>query len=1122
MLTKKQMETIFGYAEELHGSSEQTEKNEFSERMKPILASPESKHFLIRLMDVAFRSKNYNRVSNYVLNLLQTDPSSKGLFNSFEQLLIALYKGIGRFFPNISIPVMLGQIKKVTSPILFYVGDQKFNRHAQKREAEGIELNVNLIGEALIGEEEAAERIEAYKSLLRQDDVNYISIKISTIYSQINSLAFEHTIDTLVEKLEEIYDELLTIHEKTGEWKFVNLDMEEYRDLDLTIITFIRTLSKEKYKNLRAGIVLQAYLPDVFTELQKLKSFADERVAAGGAPIKIRVVKGANLEMEKTESSLEDWPLAPYSTKVETDANYKKILMQLLQKESLKSIHLGIASHNIFDLAFGLQMVKEHGLEEEVDFEMLEGMANQTVDELLKQKVQVLLYTPIVKHEDYNSAIAYLVRRLDEGTQEGNFLKEGFELKVGSEKWEEIKQQFVASVEIMDEVSNAQHRTQNRSLEEPQIQQAFHNVPNTDWNLKVNRLWLEEEKQKWVLENKLALENIPVVGGLAHNERQAIKIENWQGESSWQYNLANEADYRAFLDLESDWYTLSHEARADLLKKAAVEIERNRGKLIAVAVDELGKTFAEVDVEVSEAIDFANFYAESAKTWASEVAVGQNSGTNLILSPWNFPIAIPIGGVLASLAAGKRAILKPSTNAAATAYLTSLCLWAAGIPKDAFAFLPCEEQSLDIFLAEGRVFDAVILTGGTETAKFLLKRNPDLQLYAETGGKNSTIVSALSDREQAIKNVVQSAFGNAGQKCSATSLLILEAEVFDDPHFKKLLKDAAESRHYGNPWLYQTQTGPLAVPISDKLKHVLENTKDEQWLVKPTLSGQFMLKPGIKWGITTADYEYNNELFGPIVAVMRADNLAHAVKLVNGVEYGLTSGLESLDRREIDYWKAHIKAGNLYVNRSTTGAIVLRQPFGGIKASSFGFGMKAGGHNYVAQFMQLESPDRSAEDIEKSYRKWAEILFLQEIDYVKLRGQHNITRYLRPEKVSVLLDKETNTKEIEMVALACEILHIPTEFYCVGEAPECPFPITELDNWNDLAKTLNFENRLRALNRERLPKEFVSLCHEKALHIYGQKPSVFGRFELLNYLNEQSFSHNYHRYGNLLGEKEPN
>lgn len=1120
-ITDKDILQSINIAQELQETRKQSKANPFAERMGPIIDSPESKYFLIRLMDVAFRSSNYDRVSTFVVRLLNSTDSHRQLFNTYEKSMVRLFRMIGYKLPSVSVPLMLDQIRDVTSPILFFVGDKKFKEHSKRRKREGIQLNVNLIGEALIGEDEATDRIRQYCDLLSQPEVDYISIKISTIYSQISSIAHDYGVKILVEKLSYIYDTVLRIEQETGVTKFVNLDMEEYRDLSMTIDTFIQTLSLSKYKNLRAGIVLQAYLPDTYDEMLKLQAWAKERVANGGAPIKIRVVKGANLEMEKTEASLEEWPQAPYYEKIQADANFKKILLALLTPESAPAVNVGVASHNIFDLAFALNLVKKHKLRDYIDFEMLEGMGDATVKELRNNNVKVILYTPIVKEKDYTSAIAYLVRRLDEGTQEGNFLKEGFNLKAGTEKWEELKAQYLKSVDMIDSVHTSQHRTQNRATETYEPQTHFKNVPNTDWTLRANRQWIAEVRERWNKPKEIVGDVVRVVGELEDKKREIIDLTGWNGTQPWKYELADVDDYEQVINSSSEWYDYSVEKRVKLLRDAAVEIAKVRGDLIGVAITELGKTVVEVDVEVSEAIDFANYYAQSILTLTQDDQLElQDGGINLVLSPWNFPIAIPIGGALASLAAGKRVILKPSQNAAACSYLICQCLWRAGIPKSALAFLPADESTLDPFLSEGNVFDAVILTGGTATAKFLLNRNPRLNLYAETGGKNATIVTSLADRDQAIKNVVQSAFGNTGQKCSATSLLVLEKELFEDQHFRNLLKDAVQSKIKGNPWNFETQIGPLAVPVSDKLRTSIESTPEEQWLVKPVLEGTFMLSPGVKWGITKDDFEYQNELFGPIMSVMKADGLKDAIDLVNGVEYGLTSGIETLAREEMRYWLNNVEAGNLYANRSTTGAIVQRQPFGGMKASCFGLGMKAGGSNYVLQFANSKVKAVKVDTLEKDYRKWYRGFFSREIDYVKLRGQHNISRYLLPGRVMVLIDDATTDQDILKVDTICGIMRVKVEYYALEDRkiPASSQP-TVLESWNELEPAINHNVVVRALNYDRLDDEFLRLCHEKAVHVYGRKPSQCGRIEFLNYLTEQSMSINYHRYGNLLGEE---
>ena len=252
--------------------------------------------------------------------------------------------------------------------------------------------------------------------------------------------------------------------------------------------------------------------------------------------------------------------------------------------------------------------------------------------------------------------------------------------------------------------------------------------------------------------------------------------------------------------------------------------------------------------------------------------------------------------------------------------------------------------------------DVIILTGGNETAQSMLEAYPNLNLLAETGGKNATIVTAMADRDQAIKHVLHSAFSHAGQKCSATSLLLLEAEVFDNPRFRRNLRDAVESLEVGSVWELQVNVNPLIRPPEGNLQEALqEEAPGEEWLVPPVplADNPHLVTPAVKWNVQPGAPTHLTELFGPVLSVMRFEKLDEAIDLIHQTGYGLTSGIETLDEREQEHWQSRVRAGNLYVNRPTTGAIVLRQPFGGMGRSAFGPSIKAGGPNYVAQLMDF-------------------------------------------------------------------------------------------------------------------------------------------------------------------------
>ena len=342
-------------------------------------------------------------------------------------------------------------------------------------------------------------------------------------------------------------------------------------------------------------------------------------------------------------------------------------------------------------------------------------------------------------------------------------------------------------------------------------------------------------------------------------------------------------------------------------------------------------------------------------------------GVVVVAPPWNFPLSIPAGGVLAALAAGNGVILKPAPEAVLVGWHLAQALWDAGIPSEALAFLPCPDGDVGRGLITDPRVDAVILTGSVETARRFLAWRPALTLFAETSGKNAMIVTALADRDQAIRDLVRSAFGHDGQKCSAASLAICEAEVYEDEVFRRQLRDAAASLPVGDAWDPASRITPLTQPPGEALRRALTTLDEgEAWLLEPRRlgTGERLWSPGIKLGVRRASFFHRTECFGPVLGLMRAENLDEAIDLADDTPFGLTSGIQSLDDREVDRWVERIHAGNLYVNRPTTGAIVGRQPFGGWKASSVGPGAKAGGPNYVlqlARWRQVALPARDAE-----------------------------------------------------------------------------------------------------------------------------------------------------------------
>ncbi len=1152
---------------------------EFYIKMNKMLEKPEDKALLIELMDQCFRADSNDRIANQIIFLLEKHGMAH-FFTTQDRMLLWLFQNFGKFLPDLSVPMFVNQIREDTRTVVIKGEEKPFNEHLVKRKSEGTRVNVNLIGEVVLGEEEAEERIQKYLKALSNPNIDYISIKISTIYSQINALNFDNTVDVLVEKLTRIYEQAqkypYIAPDGTKSNKFINLDMEEYRDLDITVAVFKKTLEKPQFKDFYAGIVLQAYLPDSFNVQKDLTNWARNRVENGGAAIKVRLVKGANMEMEETEASQKHWEMVTYTDKTDTDSNYKRMARYALQKENTPYVHLGVASHNLFELAFSTVTAEANGVNEFHTLEMLEGMSEAARLAIKEISKEVILYAPTAAKEQFTNAIAYLVRRLDENTGPNNFIRYSFGLKVGTPDWNMQKELFIKSFEAEKTSFVGAKRQQNR-LEEKWDDFSnsaydhgeYHAEADTDFVLPKNHEWAQNIVKKWKFSKDTDHKVAPiVVAGVDitedRNVQEAIdKSQLKEGVLAGKFALANADDLKKAVDVakkdEDGWRAKTHKERHAILKQAAIKVRERRDDLIGIAAAEVGKVFTETDVEVSESVDFIEFYPHSVQYFEKYQNLEfSGKGVGVVVPPWNFPVAIPLGGIAATLAAGNTVIIKPASVAALTAYEMCKCFWDAGVSKNVLQFVPCPGALAGEHLISNRDVDFVILTGGEDTAYNMLETRPDLFLTAETGGKDATIVTNMADREQAVKNVCQSAFGNSGQKCSATSLLVLEDEVYEDKAFRKALIDTAKSMKVGSVWDFGSRIGTLANPVSGNLEKAINSLEvGEEWALKPMYAdnNEFMLKPAIKWGVKEGNFCHMNELFGPVLAVMRASNLAHAVDIVNSTGYGLTSGIESLDEREVEYWKANLKAGNLYVNRGTTGAIVLRQPFGGMGKSAIGAGRKVGIYNYITQFVDIKEksvpmPSKSYRneltsfisrckaisehkaDFEKleialqSYLENYETEFSLEKDYCVVRGEDNHFRYVPLEKVVIRVDSTDGLFDVISRILAARVAKVN---FTVSVNQNDVIK-TFLENAKELftmqdkiieekdvefAKTLKNYDRVIYSNINKVPEIIFEAAAKTVTFIVRQQPMMEGRLELLNYFAEQSVSHSYHRYGNI-------
>jgi len=1162
-----------------------------------MISHADDKATMVEMTDQAFRTHTPARVADQLTHLLDVQGVPR-FFSPLEQAMLRGFQSFGEYLPGVAVPLVKEKMRRETANVILPAELDLLAGHLRSRQQHGVQMNVNLLGEAILGEEEARRRIQQCIDALRLEELRCLSVKISTLSSQVSPLARRHTIAVVADRLEALYRTARSEINSSGagasggNGKFIYLDMEEYRDLHLTADVICETLDREGMDDIRAGIALQAYVPDSYGVMQRLIDWSGRRTQHGGTPLTIRLVKGANMEMERVEASLSGFPQAPYKSKRETDANYKKMLRVLLAAAARNEIHVGVASHNLFDVALAMIWAADTGLSDQVQIEMLEGMANHQRRAITARGAKMLLYAPTCRQDGFLNAIGYLIRRLDENTGPNNFLRHAYRLKPGSPEFQKLELDFRESLSLAETVSVLPRRQQDRRQPPPQPNAASHwtrfvNEGDTDWALPHNADWAESVLQQWKKKCDQTATRVPLfIGRDEQTWLAAHTCESFDpsrvGIVTCRYQKATLEQLQQAVVLAANdrprWRGTSPPHRHALLRTAAQQLRERRGDLLGTMAADAGKVVTESDPEISEAIDFCEFYPLSVMDWDRDARIKtEPRGVVAVITPWNFPLAIACGGIAAALAAGNTVILKPAAETVLTASLLCQAFWDAGVPRDALQMIPCDDAVAEEGLVRNPAVDTVVLTGGTATAKRMLRVRPNLHLLAETGGKNATIVTAMADRDLAIKHVLHSAFSHAGQKCSATSLLLLQDEVFQDPQFKVSLADAVESLSVGSAWELHTRVGPLIAPPHPALSRGLKTLEDDEtWLVAPEhiVENPNLYRPGVKWNIRAGGFTHTTELFGPVLGVMPFTRLEEAIEIVRRTGYGLTSGLESLDDREIELWRNTIRAGNLYINRSTTGAIVLRQPFGGVGLSAYGPGVKAGGPHYVQSLMRITDAESTAPvhddafsdtpDAEQTHGPLEQFLqwlseaqtrfligpgttselkravasqrlaveheFSREHDTFRLVGQDNIRRYRAIRSVTIRVQSQAELRDA-LVAIAAAVavgtqvtlslqhdLHVATRETLESTADHLPGWVDPLEESDDeLANRIRegHVNRLRWLRGYEAHSPVAVACAEQFVTSIAEPVLLEGRIECLRYLDEQSISHDYHRYGNL-------
>ena len=1187
--------------------------NPAAERLAGVLKDPNGLPFTIGFVDGVMRPESLAAAAS---NLQRVAPLVPDFLPWYLRAAVRTGGAVAPVLPAPVVPIARRVLREMVGHLVVDARPDKLGPALATIRESGARLNLNLLGEAVLGEKEARRRLDGIHDLVRRSDVDYVSVKVSAIVSHISMWAFDETVDAVVERLLPLY---LTA---ASDGTFLNLDMEEYRDLDLTIAVFTRILEDPRLTDLEAGIVLQAYLPDALPALRRLTAWAQERVDAGGARIKVRLVKGANLAMEHVDAVMHGWEQATHASKLDSDASYLRCLDEALRPEHTRAVRLGVAGHNLFDIAYAWLLAGERGVREAIEFEMLLGMAQGQVDAVAREVGHVLLYVPVVRPDEFDVAISYLVRRLEENASSDNFLSAVFELGTDEAMFARERDRFLASVarahdpSLPAEPNRRQDRTAVPEAAAPALTRpGAEDGDLTQAVLSIARAAARGEDEDdadepagfgddWVETAVFsARESGAAASGAVGFANAPDSDPALPANRAWSARILARVETSAAGDetiaaarvdseesLEEVVQSVRHAAegwgarpaaeRSAVLQAVARALESRRGELIEAAASETGKVFAEADVEVSEAVDFASYYAATAKELDRVPgAVFVPARLTVVTPPWNFPIAIPAGGVLAALAAGSGVVFKPAPQARRCAAVVAEAVWealdAAGIPRDVLALVDIDEGGLGRQLIAHERVDRVILTGSWETAALFRSWRPDLPLLAETSGKNAMIVMPSADLDLAASDLVKSAFGHAGQKCSAASLAILVGPVARSERFARQLVDATESLRVGPPSDPRSEVGPVIEPPQGKLAWALTTLDEgEHWLVEPRLVddapaeySERLWRPGIRTGVRPGSRMHLEEFFGPVMGVMHASSLAEAIDLQNAVAYGLTAGLYTQDPADLELWLDEVQAGNLYVNRGITGAIVQRQPFGGWKRSSVGAGTKAGGPNYLiglgswratsggapSSTLHLRGLDTRITDLIEAAQpsldyegfEWLRrgalsdaVMWDREFgrvrDVSRLGVERNLFRY-RPVPVAVRATPDATWQSVLRVVVAgiraggrfslSAPVGLPGPVRrALGELDVPVFVETD-DEWIARVRherSAGGAGRVRIVGRAGAPATSEALQEALAaatggdpdLAVYAHDVTTAGRLELLPFLHEQSVSITAHRFGN--------
>jgi len=779
-----------------------------------------------------------------------------------------------------------------------------------------------------------------------------ISVKLSSLYSQFDPIDPAGTSRVVRQRLRPI------LRAAQGARAFVNFDMEQYAYKDVTIRIFEEILQEAEFRDWRdVGIAIQTYLRDCLQDLAGLRRWVDRR----GTPVWIRLVKGAYWDYESVVAGQQGWPLPVFREKWETDAHYEEATRFLMVHH--ESLHPALGSHNVRSLAYAFAVAQKLGVPSgSYEVQMLYGMAEPIKDALVSMGKRLRVYTPYGR---LLPGMAYLVRRLLENSANESFLRASFVEHIPEE-------QLLMNPLLKGRASNAKSKKNSAvaARESP-----FRNEPLTDFSREESRQAmlqaLNDVKTQFGRTYPLVIDNASVATSATIDSLNPSHIQQVVGRCGRATVAHAEQAIAGAQSALGKWRDLEPAKRAEYLFQAAAVMRRRRFELSAWEVYECGKQWREADADVAETIDYCDYYGREmlrlAKPVHRDVPGEENiyfygpRGVAVVIAPWNFPLAILCGMASAALVTGNTVIMKPAEQSSVIGAKLMEIFQEVGLPAGVLQYLPGIGEEVGPTLIGHPDVAMIAFTGSKGVGLMINRTAADTpagqehvkRVLAEMGGKNAVIVDSDADLDEAVVGVVGSAFGYQGQKCSACSRVI----VLDGLHdaFVSRLIEATRSLKIAPA----EDAGCVVGPVIDeearqRILHFIAAGKQESRLAYAGDAGQlaqegYYVGPHVFVDVSPTATIAREEIFGPVLAVLKARDLDQALEIANGTPYALTGGFYSRSPQNIARVKREFRVGNLYINRKITGALVDRQPFGGFKLS--GIGSKAGGQDYLLQFV---------------------------------------------------------------------------------------------------------------------------------------------------------------------------